>query len=146
MPLNGLFGYHFQWFMGIYFYHIGLKYTVKSTCYFCYAHIFMKSYQLMHITFFNSSNNSYHFKLMGCRSLPLPHRYRHKSQNEPVTKVTTIHFTPERSSPPVEYFHSLHQLHGINMCQWIDILASNVPLRRCWNDFLWCQSVICDTA
>ena len=30
-----------------------------------------------------------------------PHRYRHKSLNKPVTKVTTIHFTPEWSSPPV---------------------------------------------
>ena len=51
--------------------------------------------------FFNSGNISYHFKLMGCSSLPWPHQYRHKGQNEPVTKVTTIHFTPERSSPPV---------------------------------------------
>ena len=101
MPLNGLFGCHFQCFMGIYCYHIGLKYIVKSTCYLWNAHISMKSYQLKHITFFNSSNNSYHFKLMGCSSLPWPHRYHHKSQNEPVTKATTIHFTPERSSPPV---------------------------------------------
>ena len=56
--------------------------------------------ELYHI-FFNSGNSSYHFKLMGCSSLPWPHRYRHKGQNEPVTKVTTIHFTLERSSPPV---------------------------------------------
>ena len=61
MPLNGLFAYHFQCVMGIYFYYIGLKYIGKSTCYFLNAHISMKSYQLKHITFFNSSNNSYHF-------------------------------------------------------------------------------------
>ena len=40
MPLNGLFGYKFQCFMGIYFYYIGLKYIVKSTCYFWNAHIY----------------------------------------------------------------------------------------------------------
>ena len=103
MPLNGLFEYHLQCFMGIYFHYIGLKYIMKSTCYSWNTYISVKSYQLNYITFFNSGNSSYHFKLMGCSSLPWPHRYRHKSQNELVTKVTTIHFTPERSSPPVIY-------------------------------------------
>ena len=101
MPLNGLFGYHLQCFMGIYFHYIGLNYIMKSTCYSWNTYIPVRNYQLNYITFFNSGNSSYHFKLMGCSSLPWPHRYRHKSQNEPVTKVTTIHFTPERSSPPV---------------------------------------------
>ena len=101
MPLNGLFGYHLQCFMGIYFHYIGLKYILKSTCYSWNTYTSVMSYQLNYVTFFNSGNSSYHFKLMGCSSLPWPHRYRHKSKNEPVTKVTTIHFTAERSSPPV---------------------------------------------
>ena len=97
-------------FYGYLLYYIGLKYILKSTCYLWNTHISMKSYQLNHITYFNSSNSSCHFKLMGCSSLPWPHRYRHKSQNEPVTKVTTIHFTPERSSPPVFYRCSIHAI------------------------------------
>ena len=101
--------YVFKWVIWIPFavfyvyllYFIGLSYILKSTCYLWNTYISMKSYQLNQITFFNTSNSSYHFKLMGCSSLPCPHRYRHKSQDESVTKVTTIHFTPERSSPPV---------------------------------------------
>ena len=102
--------YAFKWVIWIPFavfyvyllYFIGLSYILKSTCYLWNTHISMKCCQLNHIIFFISSNSSYHFKLMGCSSLPWPLRYRHKSQDEPVTKVTTIHFTPERSSPPVK--------------------------------------------
>ena len=61
MSLNGLFGYHFQCVMGIYFHYFGLRYIVKSKRYSWHTYISMKSYQLNHITFFNSSNSCYHF-------------------------------------------------------------------------------------
>ena len=51
MPLNGLFGYHLQCFMGIYFYYIGLRYIVKSTCYFWNTYIYEELPIKAYITF-----------------------------------------------------------------------------------------------
>ena len=128
--------YVFKWVIWIPFavfyvyllYFIGLRYILKSTCYLWNTHISMKSYQLNQITFFNSSNNSYHFKLMGCSSLPRPHRYRHKSQDEPVTKVTTIHFTPERSSPPVDKVS--FELEHIFKCDRNILVLTTTPIHK----------------
>ena len=117
------------------FYFIGLSYILKSSCYLWNTHIFMNSYQLNHIAFFNSSNRSYHFKLMGCSSLPWPHRYRHKSHNEPVTKVTTIHFTPERNSPPVNtYAPEIISMNGNGL---INSFGGNVWVNSSTIMLLW---------